>query len=42
MLIRQNRRLVMRRADMSRTKIERIAENRMDVEQADLDALMGD
>jgi prevent-host-death family protein len=39
-LLRQNRKLAFTRADMPRTKIERIANNRMDAEHADLDALM--
>jgi PHD/YefM family antitoxin component YafN of YafNO toxin-antitoxin module len=41
-LLRQNRTLAMTRADMPRAKIERIANNRMDIEHADLDALMDD
>jgi prevent-host-death family protein len=41
-LLRQNRKLVMTRADMAHAKIERIANNRMDVEHAGLDALMDD
>jgi prevent-host-death family protein len=39
-LLRQNRKLAFTRADMPIAKIERIANNRMDAEQADLDALM--
>jgi len=39
-LLRQNRKLAFTRADMPRTKIERIANNRMDAEHAGLDALM--
>jgi prevent-host-death family protein len=41
-LLRQNRKLAFTRADMPITKIERIANNRMDSEQAGLDALMDD
>ena len=39
-LLRQNRKLAMARTDMPATRIERIANNRMDVEHADLDRLM--
>ena len=39
-LLRQNRKLAFTRADMPITKIERIANNRMDPEHAHLDALM--
>lgn len=41
-LLRNNRKLVMTRADMPAAKIERIGNNRMDTEHADLDALMHD
>lgn len=41
-LLRQNRKLAMTRADMPAAKIERIANNSMDAEHADLDALMDD
>jgi prevent-host-death family protein len=41
-LLRQNRKLAVRRDDMARAKIERIVNNRMDVEHAGLDALMDD
>ena len=41
-LLRQNRKLAFTCADMPITKIERIANNRMDSEQAGLDALMDD
>ena len=41
-LLRQNRKLAMRRADMPIDQIERIANNRMDAGHADLDALMDD
>lgn len=41
-LLRQNRKLAMKRADMPVAKIERIANNRMDAEHADLDHLMDD
>jgi prevent-host-death family protein len=41
-LLRQNRKIAMTRARMPRAKIERIANNRMDVEHADLDVLMDD
>jgi prevent-host-death family protein len=41
-LLRQNRKLAFTRADMPKTKIERIANNRMDSEHAGLDALMDD
>jgi len=39
-LLRQNRKLAMTRDDMPATKIERIANIRMDTGHADLDALM--
>ena len=39
-LLRQNRELAFACSDMPRSKIERIASNRMDEEQAGLDALM--
>jgi prevent-host-death family protein len=41
-LLRQNRKLAMKRSDMPIGKIERIANNRMDAGHADLDALMDD
>jgi prevent-host-death family protein len=41
-LLRQNRKVAMTRSDVAATKIERIANNRMDAEQAHLDALMDD
>ncbi len=41
-LLRQNRKLAMARANMPPAKIERIANNRMDDEHADLDRLMDD
>jgi prevent-host-death family protein len=39
-LLRQNRKLAMALTHMPTAKIERIANNRMDVEHADLDGLM--
>ncbi len=39
-LLRQNRKLAFTRSDMPRTKIERIANNRMEEEHTGLDALM--
>lgn len=39
-LLRTNRRLSFTRENMPRTRIERIADNRMSSEHADLDALM--
>jgi prevent-host-death family protein len=39
-LLRQNRKLAFVRADMPTSKIERIANNRMGLEHAGLDALM--
>ena len=41
-LLRQNRKLAMKRSDMPIGKIERIANNRMDAGHADLDVLMDD
>ena len=41
-LLRQNRKLAMARTDMPATKIERIANNRMDAEHADLERLTDD
>jgi prevent-host-death family protein len=41
-LLRQNRKLALTRADMPTAKLERIANNRMDVEHAGLDDLMDD
>jgi prevent-host-death family protein len=41
-LLRQNRKFAMTRAEMSAAKIKRIANNRMDAEHDDLDALMDD
>jgi prevent-host-death family protein len=41
-LLRRNRKLAMTRANMPAAKIERIANNRMDAEHADLDRLMDD
>ena len=41
-LLRQNRKLAMKRLDMPIGKIERIANNRMDAGHADLDVLMDD
>jgi prevent-host-death family protein len=41
-LLRQNRKLAMTRAEMPAAKVRRIADNRMDAEQADLDGLMDD
>jgi prevent-host-death family protein len=41
-LLRQNRKLAFLRTDMPATKIERIANNKMDEEQLGLDALMDD
>lgn len=41
-LPRQNRKLAFTRANMPATKLERIANNRMDAEHAGLDALMDD
>jgi len=41
-LLRQNRKLAVRRSDLTAAKLERIANNRMDTEHADLDALMDD
>lgn len=40
--LRQNRKLAVRRADMPVVKIERVVNNRMDAEHADLDGLMDD
>ena len=39
-LLRTNRKLTFRREDMPRSKVERIAGNRMASEHGDLDALM--
>jgi prevent-host-death family protein len=41
-LLRRNRKLAMTRTNMPAAKIERIANNRMDAEHADLDRLMDD
>jgi prevent-host-death family protein len=41
-LLRQNRKLAMTRDEMPQAKIERIANNKIDVEHAGLDALMDD
>ena len=41
-LLRQNRKLAMRSADMPAAKLQRIAAARMDDEHATLDALMDD
>ena len=41
-LLRENRRLVLERDDMTAEKIGRIAHHRMDAEHANLDLLMND
>jgi prevent-host-death family protein len=41
-LLRQNRKLAMTRAEMPSAKVRRIADSRMDAEQAGLDELMDD
>lgn len=41
-LLRQNWKLAFTRADMPAARLERIANNRMDAEHADLDGLMDD
>ncbi len=41
-LLRVNRKLAFHRDDMPRSRIERIASNRMSSQHADLDALMDD